>query len=109
MGLLSQGFSESELDTVEMRAYFKNGIFNNLQSTTLKYDAMFGLGRIAREYDWVIYFPESQKSYSISAITDEDKETIEADCKTTRGCYNAVASFKLNGQVVNAPNATLTK
>jgi hypothetical protein len=107
LSVYARGFSETDLDTVLIREYADDGTFSKLRNSETRinqYHNMnqenFGtlLGWFNKHSDWVITFPSTQRSYRISAITDQGKTSEEHDCRVKDTyCQNEIATFKIDG------------
>jgi hypothetical protein len=114
LSVYTRGFAETDLDTVQILEFSNNGQFNDLRNEAVKINQFTEestshlgthIGWFSKHSDWVIKMPSSQRSFSISAITDEGKRTIEEDCRVKGTiCQNEIASFRLDGtERINNP------
>ena len=113
-------FTPAESDTIIVRRFNKGNNFLNLKDTIIidksntnfqqNGDTILVLGGgfngnsiITSDYDFEIYLPPLNKTYTISEITEPQQYRKNSTRKDY--CINAITSYKLNGQLVNAGNS----
>jgi hypothetical protein len=115
IGLQATGFTDSEMDTVVLRQYYKNDltrpvkIITMFDIITVSTTNIIGVTRLDCNYDWYVYLPSTKTTYSITEVTTEGKYSEEADCLKDHGCYNNIISGKLNGSTFSGSIVTLRK
>ncbi len=105
-------FDTSEVDTIIIRKYSKNGNFNNLidtsffdsktsfgikkNSDTVSFPYRVGNFSINADYDWKLYLPSINRTI---AITDIISEKTSMPCSGKTQCINSIESLKIDGTV----------
>jgi hypothetical protein len=113
------GFTLSDLDSVTVRQFKKDGTFSQLIDTaTISFDTNFLISTsindttfvklnhiigyekyLFPDHDWQIYIPAKNITYSISSIISPQTEFSCFKCS----CWNPITSFIQNSQIINPP------
>ncbi len=116
--LMFVSFSDTTTDSIIIRKYIKNDMFNSpVDTTTLtknnsSYEWTNDTLQVHRlndggdypldiHYDYEVDMPLANKLFKISNITQQQTEINEGLSMDKRGCVNPITSYTLNGATIS--------
>lgn len=112
------GFTDAESDALILRRFNKNSsviidsfsfdsnnpIRFSRQSDTLRMVAFTSDALLESAYDYQLYFPVANKTFTITEITEKESFIKKSLFNNTKeGCINPVTSYVINGQKISNP------